>query len=233
MQCPSRGRRKSLADYLQPLYDRLKSWKTSPAIVSAMTSAVRAWCRQSEIPSTLSLSLTDDPIGRLVKRAYDDQSRLGWGNFIRGFWSDAWRQAQELHFRLLARRITLDKQDTAQIWARKVQHWHFGLFEHLWAARNRVQHGDDPESSRIIRLAKCERAINRLYAASDKIPVADRYPFDCQTKDSLLAKTVDDQESWVTKTADFLRKASARNRARGRLQRSITEYFQLLPTRDG
>jgi hypothetical protein len=39
----------------------------------------------------------------------------------------------------------------------------FHLFDLVWVLRNADEHGSDLETQRMIRLAKCERAIRRFY----------------------------------------------------------------------
>jgi hypothetical protein len=46
----------------------------------------------------------------------------------------------------------------------------FDLFDLAWGMRNADEHGVDLETQRLIRLAKCERAIRRLYSAGASLP---------------------------------------------------------------
>jgi hypothetical protein len=41
--------------------------------------------------------------------------------------------------------------------------WMFDLFDLAWGLHNDNEHGADPETQRMIRLAKAERAIRRRY----------------------------------------------------------------------
>jgi hypothetical protein len=46
----------------------------------------------------------------------------------------------------------------------------FDLFDLAWGLRNADEHGVDHETQRMIRLAKCERAIRRLYHSGESLP---------------------------------------------------------------
>jgi hypothetical protein len=46
-----------------------------------------------------------------------------------------------------------------------------------WGMRNADEHGADLETQRLIRLAKCERAIRRLYRAGESLSHHESHPF--------------------------------------------------------
>jgi hypothetical protein len=56
--------------------------------------------------------------------------------------------------------------------------WMFDLLEVAWGLRNDNEHGADPETQRMIRLAKAEQAIRRLYRAIDTLPSHERSPLN-------------------------------------------------------
>jgi hypothetical protein len=55
----------------------------------------------------------------------------------------------------------------------------------------------------MIRLAKCERAIRRLFREGASLPDHERHPF-CDSMDVVLSQTVSVQERWVELTEAFL-----------------------------
>jgi hypothetical protein len=85
----------------------------------------------------------------------------------------------------------------------------FDLFELAWGLRNADEHGADLETQRMIRLAKAERAIRRLYREGDSLPTYDSFPFSDPMED-ILTETVSSQERWIIKTKAFLPKAPRR-----------------------
>ena len=132
--------------------------------------------------------------------------------------------------RLLATRssVLLRAPSTNGTRPSQAQRWFFSLFDDLWTLRNKTQHGADPVSQRQIRLAKCERAIRRLYAAATDLPYHERHPFR-DSIETLLSTTLSDQELWISKTETYLPKASRRAAKRGNSQPAITAYFHRLP----
>jgi hypothetical protein len=80
------------------------------------------------------------------------------------------------------------------------------LFEVAWGLRNDTEYGADPATQRMIRLAKAERVIRRLYRAIDELPSHERFPFS-EPMEDLLATTVSTQERWVFLTEAYLPKA--------------------------
>jgi hypothetical protein len=101
----------------------------------------------------------------------------------------------------------------------------FDLFDLVWGLRNTDEHGVDPETQRMVRKARCERAIHRLYSLGEELPHRERHPFR-DLIDTLLSKSVSSQELWISKTDEFLPLARKRvkNLADNK-QRSLTEFF--------
>jgi hypothetical protein len=110
---------------------------------------------------------------------------LGWN---RGFWTISWRTAQEYEFSF-QRGFT----DNGASWAGRSQMWMSDLLDLAWELRNDTEHGTDPERQRMIRLAKAERAIRRLYRAIDTLSSHERFPFSDPMEDR-LAKTASTRE---------------------------------------
>jgi hypothetical protein len=79
------------------------------------------------------------------------------------------------------------------------QSWFFEMFELLWGIRNADEHGADNDTQRLIRLAKCEWAIRRLYDKGKDLSYAERHPFR-DAIDILLQHPVNAQELWIDKT---------------------------------
>jgi hypothetical protein len=118
-------------------------------------------------------------------------------------------------------------QDTGEQWAARAQMWFFDTFEMLWSIRNNAEDGNDRDQQRLIRLGKCERAVQQLYEKGEDLPYAERHPFRDPMKD-LLQQPVQMQELKVDKTTAFLCKAFQRQRAQPRGQPAITNFFAQL-----
>jgi hypothetical protein len=89
----------------------------------------------------------------------------------------------------------------------------FDLFDLVWGMRNADEYGVDLETQRLIRLAKCERAIRRLYSAGASLPHHERHPFRDPIED-VLSKSLCRQERWVTLTEEYLHYLGQRSGSR-------------------
>jgi hypothetical protein len=182
------------------MYKTFRSWKTSHLIIDALRAGALAWIDGNPAPAVGTLHLPDSPLGHLVHKAYVEQTSLGWNLLFRGFWTISWRTAQEYEFSNCP--FELGFQYNGASWAGRAQMWMFDLFEVAWGLRNAPENGADPETQRMIRLAKAERAIRRLYRAIDELPPHERFPFSDPMED-LLATTASTQERWVSLTEAY------------------------------
>jgi hypothetical protein len=161
-------------------------------------------------------------LGELVHQAYVEQTSLGWNLLFRGIWTISWRTAQEYEYSHC--QFTLDFQDNGASWAGRAQMLMFDLFEVARGLCNATEHGADPDTQRMIRLAKAERAIRRLYRAIDELPSHERFPFSDPMED-LLAANVSTQERWVSLTEAFLPIAFKRIKKQDKIHNhSLEEY---------
>jgi hypothetical protein len=200
-------------------------WGTSATLAAAMYAGAHAWIEGCAIPLPETITESDDDVGCLIQQAYMEQSELGWDNFFRGFWTSSWRAAQDAHWKKVGKGGSFE---TGESWSGKAQAWFFDFFEYIWGIRNAAEHGEDLQVQRQIRLTKCERTIRRLYARGQDLPDGENHPFR-ESLESLLERTVSDQELWIAKTVPFLRLAfrQAKHRKKAK-QRAITEFFHLV-----
>jgi hypothetical protein len=197
------------------------SWKTSRLVTHALYSGALAWI---EGPTVDSLKLPDSIRGKLVQKTCAEQTSLGWNLLFRGLWPIYWRKAQEYEFS----RSPLHRghTDNGESWASRAQGWMFDLFDDLaWGLRNADEHGADLDTQRMIRLAKCECAIRRLYRAGKSLPNHKRHPFR-DPMEVVLTKTVCAQERWVSMAEEYLPAAKRLVKARKKKsQRSLQKFF--------
>jgi hypothetical protein len=217
-----------MLDRLADLSKTFRSWKTSSFVIRALQSGATAWIEGRAIPDVETLHLPDSDLGKLVHKAYDEQTSLGWNLLFRGFWTISWRKAQEYEFSNSP--FHRGHTDNGESWASRAQAWMFDLFDLAWGLRNADEHGADLETQRMIRLAKCERAIRRLYHTGESLPLHERHPFR-DPMEVVLSKSVCDQERWVSMTEDFLpvaKRRIAEQKKKG--MRPIEEYLVLRGT---
>ena len=222
-QCSKQSRRSAIRARIADLKIKLAEWKTSPIITKAMIAGANAWTEGNQAPTAESINLPGCPMGSLVRYAIAAQTDLGWNAFFRGFVPVDWRNAQEFY-----RQSSVNKEGivSGEKWLSNLLTWIFELFDLVWGLRNADEHGAEPETQRLIQLAKCERAIRRLYGKSIALPYCERHPFR-QPMLTLLARSLCDQELWITQTEWFLPRALKRVKQRTATnQRAITEFYK-------
>jgi hypothetical protein len=221
-QCPCRARRRAMLDRLADMSKTFRPWKTSTMLIEALHSGAVAWIQGWDIPDVDELKLPPSTMGKLVYKAYVEQTSLGWNLLFRGFWSSAWREAQDYEFSQSP--FQRGRHDNGESWAGRAQAWMFDLFDLAWGMRNADEHGADPETQRLIRSSKCERAIRRLYRAGESLPPHERYPFRDPIED-VLSRTLCQQERWVSLTEEYLPGAAKRAKDLKQTgQHAIPEY---------
>jgi hypothetical protein len=178
-----------------------QKWNTSHSVIKALHAGAQAWIEGQPIPAVEDLELADSPLNRLVQKAYIEQTSMGWSLLLRGFWTTSWRTAQEYEFSHTP--LSKGFMDNGECWAGRAQGWVFDLFDLAWGLRNEAEHGADIETKRLIRLAKCERAIRRLYHEGESLPYHESHPFR-EPMEDLLSKTVIIQERWSSLTEEYL-----------------------------
>jgi hypothetical protein len=196
-----------MLDRLADMSKTFRPWKTSTMLIEALHSGAVAWIQGWDIPDVDELKLPPSTMGKLVYKAYVEQTSLGWNLLFRGFWSSAWREAQDYEFSQSP--FQRGRHDNGESWAGRAQAWMFDLFDLAWGMRNADEHGADPETQRLIRSSKCERAIRRLYRAGESLPPHERYPFRDPIED-VLSRTLCQQERWVSLTEEYLPGAAKR-----------------------
>jgi hypothetical protein len=92
----------------------------------------------------------------------------------------------------------------------------------IW--RNDNENGAEPETQSMIRLAKAEWAIRRLYRAIDELPSHERFPFSYPMED-VFAETASTQESWVPDTEAYLPKAFTRIKKQEKMNNHALEEY--------
>jgi hypothetical protein len=161
-------------EHLTAFYSHFRSLKTDQPLIAAMQTGAIAWIEGKDPPAVETLDLPESHLGNLIRKAYVEQTSLGWNVLCRGFWVTKWRDAQEEQFSMYRSR---EQQDTGEYWSAKAHTWFFDMFELLWGLRNAGEHDADEDTQRLIRVSRCERAICRLYDTGEDLPYAERHPF--------------------------------------------------------
>ena len=221
-ECQSTSRVALIENKFASFNATMQSLGTCKYIRRTLRFGLLYWVKGNVPLEIADFALPDSPLGLLVARAYTEQSLIGWNMAFRGFLSQSWKTAQELHFSQDLSRGTVN----GTTWVATIVSWLFELFAEVWAQRNLDEFGVDLEDQRKKKLVLCERAIRRLHAVGQTLPDSERFPFRTDIE-TLLSKRLPIQERWISSTERFLPGALKRVAARAASgQRSITEFFK-------
>jgi hypothetical protein len=124
------SRRTAVRARLADMHKNFREWKTSKTLIKALHSGALAWIEGREIPDVAELALPSTTMGELVRKAYVEQTSLGWNLLFRGFWSISWRKAQDYEFSTSP--YHRGYIDNGESWACRAQVWMFDLFDLAW-----------------------------------------------------------------------------------------------------
>lgn len=108
-----------------------------------------------------NISLKTHPVHKLVQETYIEQASIGWNHVMRGRVSQKWLEAQTLH------NISRKSKNRAQghvviriIWT---------AIEHLWLAKNRMEHGAMEEERLLHQTARMNEKLKRVFLKKFKV----------------------------------------------------------------
>jgi hypothetical protein len=164
LQCPPPKAASLWEDEIQQLDVYLGFLRSDPDLVRAICSSLRAWHNQLPLPAIQ----TTNPV---LRRAIQEQDRIGWRSFLDGFQSTAWHECQELYFnhiRLRRSSIKWKSQVTRRIWQ---------IDWNMWTHRNSILHscGQSTHQSEMPHLALEFR--NEYHRGSAGLSVHHRHLF--------------------------------------------------------
>ena len=220
-QCRSPSRVEILDKKFASFNSTMQSLGTSKYIRRTLRHGLLNWAKGIVPLEVKKFELPDSPLGLLVARAYTEQTKIGWNMAFRGFLSQSWNAAQELH---VAQNLSRG-QANGTAWTATIVSWLFELFAEIWTQRNLDKFGIDMEDQRRKKLIVCERTIRRLHAVGATLPDSERFLFMADIG-TLLSKSLPIQERWIASTGSFLPNALKRvadRKSRG--QQAITDFF--------
>ena len=198
-QCRSPSRVAILDKKFALFNSTMQSLGTSKYIRRMLRYGLLNWAKGNAPVEVAHFELPDTQLGILVARAYTEQTKIGWNMAFRGFISQLWKAAQELH---LAQDVSRGQVD-GTAWVATIVSWLFEVFAELWTQRNLDEFGVDLEDQRKKKLVVCERTIRRLHAVGATLPDSERFPFKADIG-TLLSKRLPIQERWIASTERFL-----------------------------
>jgi hypothetical protein len=113
-------------------------------------------------PIALHLPTTDPTtaeLHHLINVAYDHQTYIGWGHFLRGRISLHWKPVLAHYYK----ERKPGKPHSPKLWARKTVDQIWQTFLDIWQCRNGELHGKDYKEQREIALRTTREEVQRIY----------------------------------------------------------------------
>jgi hypothetical protein len=145
----------------------------------------------------------------LLKRCFQEQTKLGWENMMKGIITKTWAQAAR-HDR---------KQQ--RTWSTKTVNAIWETFETLWHQRNEAIYGATLEERNRILREETSQEIQRLYQDKEEIPQRYRRKIFHLTLQTRMNQRLEQQLAWL-KTVEASKVPEAPNPG------AITNYFQVV-----
>jgi hypothetical protein len=122
--------------YCKDLSKIMINTNTDDNLRRVICECTRAWINGKEIPSIEEL--TDNP-SQLLMEAYDDQTLIGWSNFMRGRLTEKWGT-------IYTNTNTADTHNdtqrvTSKKWGKDIVTLNWKFFLNMWTERNQIEHG--------------------------------------------------------------------------------------------
>jgi hypothetical protein len=99
LTCRSQSANKTSRNALRLFRQKLAKRKTNPFTIDAIIKGIRWWMHDPIHPPTvqdISRDFTDN-VASSIRQAIQEQTTIGWENFLRGFVSKQWAEAQRWH----------------------------------------------------------------------------------------------------------------------------------------
>ena len=111
--------------------EKLKDWmvkkKVEPNLANIISKNLHAW--KYRLPLSQSL-----PANNLLRTAIQQQDRIGWKQFMEGFWSIKWKECQQQHFN------NINSPTSSLLLLSKVQRRVWRIAWLMWEHRNHHLH---------------------------------------------------------------------------------------------
>lgn len=107
---------------------------TSPLIMHTLMKAIRA---VMEGESTVRFRLPQTAVRRILRRAVNEQTEIGWSHLLKGGMSKHWRRAQEMYY---AERHRDSKTLSGGRWLVWVTRGLWRIYDRQWRTRNECLH---------------------------------------------------------------------------------------------
>jgi hypothetical protein len=194
LRCTSPRRIVARTKALDDFQNHLSRYFTPAPMTSVIMSCLRKWY-DGRIPVILLLPTDDSDsnavLHRLINTAYNQQCTIGWGHFIRGRLTHAWKAVIAHYYR--DRRPGHPFNPT--LWMRKTIDQVWLLFRTIWLCRNGEKYGKDYDEQRAIALETTRNKVREIYEQA-------RSDVDSVTSSRLHAQPLEEILKWTKRHLD-------------------------------
>lgn len=156
-----------------------------------------------------------------IRKALNEQERIGWNNAIKGYLSVEWRLLADLS----PYGSTCDEQEGKGFRVLTTILNHFQqTTQRLWKARNHVLHTSTEERLRCIRDAQTVE-IRAMYANPESVQAGDRHYCE-RSLESILKKSTATRRRWIR----YMRLSRDRMSKEGSRQLLMTQFYRPVST---
>ena len=220
MQCPDPERIKWQSTLCTKLRQKCDSLNTDPVLTDLLLHGLLHYLRNSTIP--------EHQLPPRFHPLLENQSRIGWDQFLLGRWSQKWTQLQYQYLRNNDQPIKHNNHGTN--WVSSIIHLIWEHCQKEWKVRNDARHGKDADEQRRIRAATAQRQITSLYRYRPQcFPSSQtKYFYPTTTIHFQQEPEVKNLENWISTYGPMIH---SEVRIRGSIrtgQRIIEDYFSPL-----
>lgn len=169
----------------------LRGHHTPEPVHDAILGGLMAWLDQKPTPT---IDEFVPQASSALRKAYTDQTNIGWRHFVRGRIATEWSTCVRYHLR--SNRISA-KVMTVERWGAFLTSKNFNHFLQIWDFRNKEEHGDTAESQALISRQKLMTEARLLkHKHRNDISYADRDWF-LRSDEQLEGYSISNLMAWV------------------------------------
>ena len=145
-------------DSMLTMMQWLHQQHTDPILVSLITSMLHRW--HNDTPTSLPFP-TDDPMYAQIAQ---DQYRIGWGAFMKGFVAPLLINGQDTFLH------SIGSDCLGTYWACTLCHHLWKIFETFWEQRNQFIHTTPDDSEEKLSQALSQVIVNKYSVGPERLP---------------------------------------------------------------
>jgi hypothetical protein len=175
-QCTGFSRRKWRNTLYSTLQDKANDIKTRPQLIDIMREGLASYLQQLPMDHN---KYNNTPYQLLIEQ----QSAIGWDNFLRGRLSKEWKRLQMDY--LKEHPHHQDNHEAGNKWVNTIIRTLWNQWFEMWKDRNKDRHGRDTTTRTAAKREQHKREITKLYEWKDDVLHKHKCIFDTPLEDLL------------------------------------------------